>query len=75
MTGLLMEPGTQVRDPDGLIGVVIRPEDSCWQRTLHHKVRTICADPLEGHVLVRLDEPIHTIRDYWYRPEDLEACS
>jgi hypothetical protein len=70
-----MEPGTQVRDRDGHMGVVIRPEDACWQRRLHHKIKTICADPLDGHVLVRLDQEIDTIRDYWYRPEDLEVQS
>lgn len=70
-----MEPGTQVRDTDGLSGVVIRPEDACWQRNVGRKIKTVCAEPLDGHVLVRLDEEIATIRDYWYRPEDLEVQS
>lgn len=67
--------GARVRGSDGLEGNVIRAEDCCWERTRNRKTVTTCADPVEGHVLVRLDQPVHTIRDYWYRPDDLEVQS
>lgn len=66
-------PGVRVRDPDGNLGVVMRLEDACWERTRYRRTRTICPDPMEGHVLVRLDHPIRTMRDCFYTPEHLRV--
>lgn len=66
-------PGVRVRDADGNLGVVIRLEDACWERTRYRWTHTIFPDPMEGHVLVRLDQPIHALRHYFYAPEHLHV--
>ena len=39
-------PGVRVPDADGNLGVVIRLEDACWERTRYRWTHTIFPDPI-----------------------------